>query len=325
MNEGIIRHDGIMSSVFLNMNLLPKPITYEDIDSEVLGFVSSRFPIYFKGSEIKTFLLSHQRMSEFTKTWEISDDNGNIIPNNFKILSRETNPSQGSMMGGMHNIPGDQMFSLGVLERHENGKTIKVNCKMRQPYCVDVTYNLKIVTNKLYLLNEMNNAINNEFKSKQSYLKVNGQHFMPIVLDDIEDDSDYELNERKILSQNYKLKVSAYIINEGDILYEDLLQVRFSDVQIDTGKPHLKPEIKDGSLNINFPRKSKTTFSFKSDKDYNVANVSIDNLNVLSFKIYINGRSIDNSIFQISKYDDVTVTIERKNRLVASSIILILE
>lgn len=298
--------------LFTNMNMLPKPISYDDIDAEVTKFVSEKFSVFYKKSEIRTFFFSHQRMSEFTKTWELVDDDGNVIPNNFKIVSRENNPKKGTMMGGFFNIPGDHLFDLGIFEKIDGQNKKFVRCKMRQPYCVDIIYNIKFVSNKLYLINELNSRVNDEFKSRQSYIKINNQHFMPVVLEDIDDESDYDLEQRKILTQNYKLKVMAYIINENDIIYEDVINRVLLNTDIDMSKQKNFPLIQNNSLVIDFPRKSKKYISFKSNASYAISDILKDD-NITSYSIKLNNADIVGNSFVINKYDNVSVSIERDN------------
>ena len=252
--EGVGRVNDIMFGLVDGKNIAPKAISYKDIDSEMENFVSTKLNVLFGGQQIKTFFFAQQRMSEFTKTWEMVDENKNILPN-FKIVTRENNPKPGTMQGGFMNIPGDLYFNIGTFDKWDGENKITVTYKMKQPYCVDILYNIKFVTNRFNLINELNNKVNAAFKSKQAYLNVNG-HFMPIVLEDVGDESDYDLDQRKIFVQNFQLKVSGYIINEEDIIVEENISRALLGIEIDTKRPSLVSK-KNNNLNeFRFPMKN---------------------------------------------------------------------
>ena len=300
-------------------NILPKPIKYIDIDTTMTDFIDKNFKVEFGEQKIKTFFFAQQRMSEFTKTWEMVDENHNILPN-FKIVTRENNPRPGTMHNGLMNIPGDHYFYLGTFEVENGDKKVTRTCKMKQPYCVDIIYNIKFVTNRFNLLNELNSSVNELFKAKQSYINVNG-YFMPVTLEDINDESDYDLDQRKIFIQNYQLKVAGYIINENDIIFEDNITKVIVSINTDNiNKPHNIIN-KDNNIEFVFPRKSKTILSFKSDNDYDISNIIKDN-NILSYRIKINGELVEND-FEIKKYDRVDIVIERISKIEISKITLI--
>jgi hypothetical protein len=322
--EGAPRVNQIMEKLVDGTNILPKPITYVNIDTAMTDFVSNRFKVLFGEHEIKTFFFAQQRMSEFTKTWEMVDENKNILPN-FKIVTRENNPKPGTLYDGMSNIPGEPYFEVGTFNKWSGNKNITVTCKMKQPYCVDIIYNIKFVTNRLTLLNELNNNVINEFKAKQSYLYVNG-HYMPVTLEDIGDESEYDLDERKIFVQNFQLKVAGYIINEEDIIFEENMVGTLIDIEIEQLKPGLNA-VKDGkNLVIDFPRKSKTFSTIKSDGYYHIIGVGISNSNISSFYIKVNDSLVSNfEDFYLEKYDKVLISIDRIKRNEASKITLIVE
>lgn len=317
--DGINRVNEIMKMQTDN-NLYPKTISYKDIDTEMTSFVSKQLNLIFSGKEIPTFFFTQQRMSEFTKTWEVVDDNHNVLPN-FKTLTRENNPKPGTLMGEMSNIPGEPLFEIGTFEKWDGNKNITVTCKMKQPYCVDIIYNVKFITNRLNLLNELNNIVIDKFKSKQSYIVVNG-HYMPVILEDIGDESDYELDQRKIFIQNFQLKVSGYIINESDIIFEENIVRTMVSIETDYRKPKVISPMTDKNIIIEFPVKGKKIISFKADRNFNIS--SINTTNVLSYDLYLNNIIVNDiiNILTIKKYDKILVKISKISRNQLSTITL---
>ena len=66
------------------------------------------------------------------------------------------------------------------------------------------------------LLNEFNLMMNDKFKSIQCYIRPN-DHFIPMILNDISDESEYSIDNRQYYSQTYNITVKAYIITEDDM------------------------------------------------------------------------------------------------------------
>ena len=105
------------------------------------------------------------------------------------------------------------MFLVPVLQ--ENGEEAYDMYSMKQPFCVDLEYTVTIITNKYEVLNDMNQRVHFEFKAINCYIAPNN-HFMPMTLEDVSDESEYSLDDRKYYSQSYKIKVKAYIIRKED-------------------------------------------------------------------------------------------------------------
>ena len=72
---------------------------------------------------------------------------------------------------------------------------------MKQPKAIDLVYKVSLVTNKYELLNEFNEIINDKFKARQCYIRPNG-HYIPMVLEDVSDDTEYNIENRKFYSQS---------------------------------------------------------------------------------------------------------------------------
>lgn len=312
MKEGNEKINEIMENLLTDSTLLPKPMTYEDFDTEFTNFISNEINIKIIGFEIPTYFFTQQRMSEFTKNWEMVDVNKNIVPN-FKIVTRENNPKPGNMMGGMANIPGDPLFDIGTFNKWNGTQNITVTYKMKQPYCVDFTYNVKFVTNRLSLLNMLNNVVIEKFKAKQAFLVING-HYVKITLDDIGDESEYDIEQRKIFVQNFKMIVSGYIINEEDIIVKENINKFLLSVESDHRKPKFVNSINDNNMSIEFPIKGRLITNFKSDIDFNVSSIKL--INILYYDITVNNIPVDN-VFSIKKYDRIIIKIikEEKNKL----------
>jgi hypothetical protein len=198
----------------------PKPIEYSDIDQEMFNWVDKKFNLEYDGVRLPTYkLYSTQRISEYAQTWSQTDDYGNMIMN-FKTITRENNPQKGENQGSYFNIPGHKdfaMFYVPVLQ--ENGIEAYDKYTMKQPFAVNFMYSVSIITNKMELLNEMNEMMLYEFNAITSYISPN-DHPMPLSLEDISDQSEYTIDDRKYYSQTFKIKLRGYIIRREDYKVE---------------------------------------------------------------------------------------------------------
>jgi len=214
--HGTERRRNMSKLILEDSTYFPKPITYEDIDKAFFDWVDKTLDISYDGKRLPTYrLFSNQKISEYSQTWENLDDTGNIIMN-FKTITRENNPQHGESQGESYNIPGHRdypMFVVPVLQ--ENGEEAYDLYTMKQPFAINFVYTVNLVVNKYELLNKFNEMINYEFQSLQCYIAPNC-HAMPMMLDSINDESEYTVDDRKFYSQTYAIKVLGYIIRKED-------------------------------------------------------------------------------------------------------------
>jgi hypothetical protein len=206
-----------MSKIILeNSAFFPKPITYEDIDKEFFNWVDKKLDLVYDGKRLPTYrLFSNQKISEYSQTWQNLDDTGNIIMN-FKTITRDNNPQHGEGQGAPFNVPGHRdytMFAVPVLQ--ENGEEAYDLYSMKQPFAINFVYTVNLICNKYELLNRFNEMVHYEFQSLECYIAPNG-HAMPMILESINDESEYTIDDRKFYSQTFSIKVMGYIIRKED-------------------------------------------------------------------------------------------------------------
>lgn len=235
------RHRSYPKTILQDAPIFPKPLEYEDIDNAMFNFVDEYIPMVIKGKSTPTFTLySNQRFSEYSQSWEHTDEDGNLLMN-FKTISRENNPKPGANQGGYWNIPGNKRHTLlirDVLE--DNGEEAYEIYSMGQPFAVDLTYRISIITDLFENINAFNQKINDLFKARQCYIRPNG-HFLPVTLEEINDNTEYTISERKFYNQTVTVKVMAYIISEDDFKIEKKPKRIKLFMQGDVRRP--KPEI----------------------------------------------------------------------------------
>ena len=206
-----------MSKIILEKNTpFPKPVEYEDIDSAFFDWVDKKLEVVYNGKRLPTYkLFSNQKLSEYTQTWKNLDETGNIVMN-FKTITRENNPQHGESQGGNYNVPGNRdypMFYVPVLQ--ENGEEAYDLYSMKQPLSVNFLYTVTIICNKYELLNKFNELMHYEFSALECYISPN-DHPMPMVIENITDESEYSIDDRKFYAQAYQIKLMAYVIRKED-------------------------------------------------------------------------------------------------------------
>jgi hypothetical protein len=314
---GNIVRKGYQNKILDKAPIFPKPLEYNDIDNAVFNFVDNMIDIVIDDKLIPTYTLySNQRFSEYSQMWEHSDENGNLYLN-FKTLNRDKNPSFGDNQGKLWNIPGERKYTL--LQREvldDNGTESYEIYTMKQPYAVDLKYTINFVTTTFEDLNKFNQKLNNLFKSRQCYIRPNG-HYLPMLLEDISDETSYSISDRKFFVQSANIKVMAYIIQSDNfevkkypkrinqMLEGDVFKKNKACVEVE----EIDNPMKNKTLNINIkiePFNTKVKFTF--DTEMIVENIITDN--VRNMRIMVNDTLyyIDKS-FKLHKNDNVLIKI----------------
>ena len=222
-----LRREDLRREPLINGTPLPNPLKYEDYDKAFREWVNDALYISYEDKALPTFsLFSNQKFSEYLQTWKHVDENKNPILN-FKTIRRDTNPQSGTLYGDNKNIPGDRSYLIKrVHMTDENDRSYFLDYKMKQPFCIDLFYNLTIFTNKLELINAFNEKVNDLFKAINTYMLVNG-HYIGMKLEGIDDESEYNIDDRQYYSQSYDIKVMAYIITEDSYTIEETPILKF--------------------------------------------------------------------------------------------------
>ena len=205
-----------------NSTFFPKTLLLEDIDKAVKEWVNSLEITSDDGSLFPTMsLYSNQRFSEYMQSWKYTDSNNNLLLN-FKTITRDNNPYFGEIQGKNYNIPGEIFFHMkSQVVLDDNGSESLMKLKMKQPTSVDLSYKMSLFTTNIKHINTFNLLINRMFNSRQVYINPNG-YYMPMVLDGVNDESQYNIDDRQFYSQTYDIKVRAYIITEDDFKVESV-------------------------------------------------------------------------------------------------------
>lgn len=314
---GNVRRENLNKEIMYKSPTIPQTVGYDDIDETFKDWVDNTIDISYDGIKIPTYtLLTNQRFSEYSQTWKHTDESNSPIMN-FKTFTRDSNPSKGNINGGTMNIPGNRFYQLATVPvKQDNGVDCYDVYQMRQPFGVDLTYSVSIFTNKWELLTLMNTKMQDLFKSIECYIRVNG-HYMCMLLENVSDESEYTLDNKKYFSQTFTIKCLAYILTEDDFKIERVPKRILTAVESE--KTVIKPKVtiedfEDNKIELTafYPKGSKDIAKFKSDEDLKINSVDLDNVDKIEIIRNDSRENINiNDEFEINKDEKIIIKLKK--------------
>lgn len=302
----------MFDEIMKSSTFLPKTVLYKDIDEAFKEWVDTIEIKTDNGDNFPTMVLyTNQRFSEYSQSWEYTDVNGNLLLN-FKTVNRENNPNFGNIHNRLWNVPGDRFYTMKkqiVLD--DNGTESFLVLKMKQPLAVDLNYKLTIFTTQYTSINDFNTIINQKFAARQCYICPNG-HYMPMLLENIGDESDYNIDDRQFYGQTFQIRVLAYLLTEDDFKVEQIPLKSKTVIPIMNNHRNI-PDVwieecngdNKTQLTVMFPHNSdKRVVTFEMDVDLQIETIELQNI-YNNYKVYIGGElQVDKPIKFLPKYND---------------------
>lgn len=295
---GFPRRQEILDGIADKGTYLPKGVMEEDMDQSFVEFMNldEGLSISVDGAKIPVIFLTIQRWTEFSRTWQFSDKYKNIeLP--FITIVRKPDIQQGQNQAGLWNIPGKRTYTYMKVPTWDGVRRGVDLYKVPQPTSVDLTYEVRLFTNKMKDLNKFNGKIQRAFQSKQCYINVNG-HPMPLHLETIGDESNIEdFENRRFYVQMFEMKLLGYILDEED--YEVIPTINRSVLTMEVDETRIyndvifEPLRKGNTVTYSFvwKPKSEPQFSFTALYDVNFTQlVDIDYLSRIV--ITVNGIGV---------------------------------
>lgn len=293
---------------------LPNPVEHEDIDDAFIEFVDTEIGLVAHGEKVPTYtLFSNHRFSEFSQTYGHTDEDGNLLMD-FKTVGRENNPKQGTGQDGLFNIPGHRRYTVGIRSvLDDNGTEHYEVSSMEQPIAMDLVYTVSYITADFAKLNDFNLCINKIFKSMQYYISPNG-HQMPLYLDDLSDQTEYSIDNRKVFIQSATILLKGYVVPKDTLHIEKFPKRQFVGYAADFHTPEPVVEVegtegkKDDAIVVSFPKRSYATkFVYEGDKFEIVA---LEKENVRSVRVWLDGVEVVRNLEGLVLGDGVEVTVK---------------
>jgi hypothetical protein len=214
---GPARRQEILDDIADNGTFLPSAVLEEDMDEAVVEFAKSDkgFSLTVNGEKVPVIFLTIQRWTEFSKTWQFSDKYKDIqLP--FITVIRKPDIQQGQNQAGLWNIPGNRTYTYYKVPTWDGARRGVDLYKVPQPTPIDMTYEVRLFTNRMKDLNRFNRIIQRAFQSRQCYINVKG-HPMPLHLETIGDESNIDdFENRRFYIQLFEMKLLGYILDEED-------------------------------------------------------------------------------------------------------------
>lgn len=311
------RREQLLEYITEDGTYLPKSLLHADLDRGFLDFVKEDLQTIVEGQIIPPvdIIITTQNWSQFTQTWNFQDINGNPqLP--FITTVRNPDVKYGSNPAIIYNIPNrKEYFYAAVPTWNGNVKGLDIY-KIPQPVPVDITYNVKILSNRMRELNEFNKNVIQTFASRQAYRKING-HYIPIIMNGISDESVVDVQKRRFYIQNYEFTMLAFLLDEEEFEVAPAVSRVFNTFEVNlTQKKSRRPRFPENpdtvQKNIIYPS-GVTTSSLVVDYtgDFSL----IGNQNVTSWEVYINedfyGSDVD--FIQVNTNDILRIDIVPSN------------
>lgn len=211
------RRQELLDKITKSDSYLPDSVLHDDLDSGMLDFVKTNFQVISGGTKIPVIpkIMTIQRWSQITNTWEFSDDDGNMKVPLIGII-RRPDVQPGSNPSIIRTIPERQNFHYASVATW-NGTQMGADIyKIPQPIPVDITYEVTIVCTKFRDLNKLNQIVLRKFASRQAYTTVKG-HYIPIILEKVEDNSPIDqIDGRRYYLQNYQFTMLGFLIDQDE-------------------------------------------------------------------------------------------------------------
>jgi hypothetical protein len=216
-SEGVARRQELLDKITKSDTYLPDSILHDDLDRGMLDYIKNTFKVVSDGTQIPIIdkILTIQRWGEFTQNWSFSDEDNNLkLP--FIATIRKPDVQFGTNPSVQRTIPDRYQIYYAAVPNW-NGTTMGADIyTIPQPIPVDVTFDVSIVCGKFRDLNKFNKIVLKHFASRQDYTTIKG-HYIPIVLDNIEDNSPIEtIDGRRFYIQNYKFTMLGYLIDSEE-------------------------------------------------------------------------------------------------------------
>jgi hypothetical protein len=318
------RREQLLEYIQQDGTYLPKGVLHADMDRGVLDFVRDELECIVDGKKVPVIdlIITLQNWGQFTQTWNLEDLNGNTqLP--FITTVRQPEVPYGSNPSLQYTIPNRREFLYAQVPTWDGTRKGMDIYKIPQPIPVDITYDVKIVCNRMRELNEFNRKVMRKFSSRQGYTFIKG-HYIPLILNTVGDESVVQIDKRKFYIQNYNFTLLGFLLDEDEFQISPAITRALTLFETETKagsrRANKFPERPDNfDLPIIYPvGQTQKLETFNYTVDLLVTTTS----NVDSYDVFINGNYLgeDLSTIQINTGDDVRIDVTKTNSSLSSTI-----
>lgn len=296
---------------------LPKSVLHADLDRGMLDFVKENLKVVTEGKVVPMvdIIITTQNWSQYVETYKFIDLDYNPNPP-FITVVRSPEVKYGTNPSLQYTIPNRKQFyyaSVPTWNGNEQGMDIYT---IPQPVPVDIKYSVKIICNRMRELNQLNKVVMQTFASRQAYTFIKGQ-YVPIILDNVSDESQMTMDARKYYVQNYDFTMLGYLIDEEEFEVKPAIQriTQLFEIDTTTRRPRRNkfPENPD-EFDFQFLFVTgNTTLVDIIDFRSNMSLLSSDNVD--TFDVYINNNYFGSNpqTIQITTNDILRIEVTKIN------------
>ena len=317
------RREELLEKINKDGTYLPKSILHADLDGGMLEFVKSDLKTIVTGKVIPMIdiLVTTQNWSQFAQTWDIQNLDKNVEPP-FITVVRVPEVKYGTNPSTVYTIPNRKQFFYAQVPTWDGQRNGLDVYKIPQPVPVDITYQVKIVCNRMRELNKFNQIVIEKFSSRQAYTQIKG-HYIPIIMNGISDESVSEIEKRKYYVQSYEFTMLGFLIDEDEFEVSPAISRVLQVLELQENKS--KKQFRKDPLENNL----KTTALFIVGNNiltqlfnYSVDITVGDTVNVDSFDVYINDDyyGSDLNLIQINTNDNLRIEVVKQDNTKESTI-----
>ena len=318
------RREQLLEYIKEDGTYLPKSVLHADLDRGMLDFVKTELEVVTAGKIVPMLdiIITTQNWSQYLETWKFVDLDYNPSPP-FITVVRQPEVKYGTNPSLQYTIPNRKQFyyaSVPTWNGNEQGMDIYT---IPQPVPVDIKYSVKIICNRMRELNQLNKVVMQTFSSRQAYTFIKGQ-YVPIILDNVSDESQMTMEARKYYVQNYDFTMLGYLIDEDEFEVKPAIQRITQLFEIDTTTRRQKID-KYPKNPDEFPSEfvfvsGNTTLVDMIDFTANMSLVGTDNID--TYDVYINDDyyGSDVSLIQITTNDVLRIEVTKNDNTQESKI-----
>jgi hypothetical protein len=320
------RREELVDKINKDGTYLPKSLLHADLDKGFLDFVKEDLKTVVTGKVIPMvdIIVTTQNWSQFTETWNFQNIDKNVEPP-FITVVRVPEVKFGTNPAVLYNIPNRRQYFYAQVPTWDGQRHGMDIYKIPQPVPVDITYQVKIICNRMRELNQFNKVVLEKFASRQAYAVIKG-HYIPIIMNNISDESVMELEKRKYYIQNYEFTMLGFLMDEDEFEVSPAVSRVLQVVEFEQGttkkqKKNLVDNKKVSSDAIFVVGNNTVTQLFDYTTDISVG----ETLNIDSFDVFINNDyyGSDISEIQLNTNDVLRLVVTKTDNTQESKINLI--
>jgi hypothetical protein len=295
---------------------LPKSLLHADLDRGFLDFVRDELRCVVEGKTVPMvdILISTQNWSQFVETWDFQNIDKNTEPPLITVI-RTPEVKYGTNPALRYNIPNRRQYYYAQVPTWDGQRHGMDIYKIPQPVPVDIKYTVAIICNRMRELNKFNQIILEKFSSRQAYQNIKG-HYIPIVNDEITDESVLDLEKRKVYIQKYSFTMLGFLIDEDEFEVQPAVTRIFQMYEVDTQIKKKRQKREEPNIPSDYipTYPSGVTESIQTF-EYTVNLTLGETTNVDNFSVYINGDYYGDNIefIQINTNDILRIVVIKPN------------